>query len=52
MRAIIRGKGIDWNLMGLSLVTNIIWMLIAAVIFLWVLHSGRKRGMLTRVTTH
>jgi len=52
MRAIIRGKGVDWNLMTLSLATNIIWMVIAGGIFLWVLRSGRRRGMLTKVTSH
>lgn len=52
MRAIIRGHGVDWNLLGLSVITNVLWMMLAAGIFLWVLRSGRKRGMLTRVTSH
>ena len=52
MRGIIRGQGIDWSLMGLSAITNVVWMLIAAGVFLWVLRSGRNRGMLTRVTSH
>jgi ABC-2 type transport system permease protein len=52
MRAILRGDGIDWGLMGLALVTNILWMLAAGGIYLWVLRSGRQRGMLTKVTSH
>lgn len=52
MRAIIRGEGINWGMMGMSVVTNILWMMAAAGIFLWVLRSGRQRGMLTRVTSH
>jgi hypothetical protein len=52
MRAIISGKGLDWNLIVLSVVTNILWMIAAGAVFLWVLRSGRRRGMLTRVTSH
>jgi ABC-2 type transport system permease protein len=52
MRAIIRGEGLDWSMMGLSVITNILWMLAAGGIYLWVLRSGRERGMLTRVTSH
>ncbi len=52
MRAIVRGQGPDWNLLALSALTNILWMCAAASIFLWVLRSGRRRGLLTRVTTH
>ena len=52
MRAIIRGEGVDWSMMGLSVITNILWMLAAGGIYLWVLRSGRERGMLTRVTSH
>lgn len=52
MRGVIRGESIDWNMMALSAVTNVLWMLAAAAVFLWVLRTGRQRGMLTRVTTH
>lgn len=52
MRAIIKGQGVDWSLLGLSAATNVLWMILAGGIFLWVLHSGRTRGMLTRVTSH
>lgn len=52
MRGIIRGGDINWSLMGLSVVTNVLWMMAAAGVFLWVLRSGRQRGMLTRVTSH
>ncbi len=52
MRAIIRGEGIDWSMMRLALFTNVLWMIIAGGIYLWVLRSGRERGMLTRVTSH
>lgn len=52
MREIIRGGGIDWSMMALSLATNVLWMAIAGGIFMWVLRSGRNRGMLTRVTSH
>ena len=52
MRAIIRGQGISWGLMGLSLLTNAVWMVLAGGIYLWVLRQGRRQGMLTRVTSH
>ncbi len=52
MRAIIRGQGVDWSLLGLSVVTNIAWMAGAGAVYLWVLHNGRKQGMLTKVTSH
>ena len=52
MRAVLRGEGLDWGMMGLSVITNILWMAFAGGIFLWVLRSGRRRGMLTKVTSH
>ena len=52
MRAVIAGKGVDGGLLGISVLTNILWMLGAAGIYLWVLQSGRRKGVLTRVTSH
>ena len=52
MRAVIRGNGVDWSLLGLSAATNVLWLAVAGGTFLWVLRSGRKRGMLTKVTSH
>lgn len=52
MRAIIRGHGVDWSLLGLSVFTNLVWMAAAGGIYLWVLRTGRRQGMLTRVTSH
>ena len=52
MRAVIAGKGVDGGLLGISVLTNILWMLGAAGIYLWVLRSGRRKGVLTRVTSH
>lgn len=52
MRAIIKGHGVDGSLLLLALLTNVLWMLAAGGTYLWVLRSGRERGMLTRVTTH
>ena len=52
MRAVVAGKPVDWSLLGLAAATNVIWMLAAAGLYLWVLRSGRAAGTLTRVTSH
>jgi hypothetical protein len=52
MRAIVRGQPVNWSLLGLALITNLVWMAIASGIYLWVLRTGRQRGTLTRVTAH
>ena len=52
MRAVIAGRGVDGWLLGLSVLTNIVWMAGAAGVYLWVLRSGRRKGVLTRVTSH
>ena len=49
---VLRGQGLGWGMMGLSVITNILWRAFAGGIFLWVLRSGRRRGMLTKVTSH
>lgn len=52
MRAVISHGVTDVRLLGISLVSNIIWMAFAATIYLWVLRTGRRNGTLTRVTSH
>ncbi|MEN9282875.1 MAG: hypothetical protein RLZZ179_368 [Verrucomicrobiota bacterium] len=52
MRAIVRGQPVNWSLLGLAFITNLVWMAIASGIYLWVLRTGRQRGTLTRVTAH
>jgi hypothetical protein len=52
MRAVVAGQPVNWNLLGVALGTNVVWMLVATGIYLWVLKNGRERGTLTRVTAH
>ncbi|MBP7949254.1 MAG: ABC transporter permease [Verrucomicrobiales bacterium] len=52
MRAALDGKAFDWGQMGVSLALNAVWLAFAAGLYAWVLESGRRRGMLTRVTSH
>ena len=43
---------LDPRLLWLSVLSNVIWMLLAATIYLAVLRHGRENGTLTRVTSH
>lgn len=52
MRSVISHGTTDLSLMGISLISNIIWMSMAAGIYLLVLRNGRRNGTLTRVTSH
>jgi ABC-2 type transport system permease protein len=52
MRAVINGQPMEWSMLGLSLLTNLVWLAISCAVYLWVLKTGRERGMLTRVTSH
>ncbi len=52
MRAVLDGKALDWGQVGVALVLNLLWLGLAAGMYSWILESGRRRGMLTRVTSH
>lgn len=52
MRGVLDHQPFDWGLFGASMGINLIWLAAAAGLYAWVLESGRRRGMLTRVTSH
>jgi hypothetical protein len=52
MRGVLKEGSLDGRLMALSLISNVIWMAAAALVYLWVLRRGRETGTLTRVTSH
>jgi ABC-2 type transport system permease protein len=52
MRGVLDHQPFNWNQFGIALVLNGVWLLFAGGIYAWVLESGRRRGMLTRVTSH
>ncbi len=52
MRATLDHQPFNWGQLGMSLALNLVWMAAAAGIYAWVLESGRRRGLLTRVTSH
>lgn len=52
MRGVLKYGVLDGNLMLMSVVSNLIWMALAATVYLAVLHRGRQTGTLTRVTSH
>lgn len=52
MRASLDHQAFNWGHFGMSMLLNLVWMGIAAGVYAWVLESGRRRGLLTRVTSH
>lgn len=52
MREVLAGMPIAWSGFGLSMILNLLWLGIAAAIYAGVLASGRRRGLLTRITSH
>ncbi|MES2707474.1 MAG: ABC transporter permease [Verrucomicrobiota bacterium] len=52
MRGVLSHGVADPRLLGLSVISNLLWMTFAAGIYLWVLRTGRRNGTLTRVTSH
>jgi ABC-2 type transport system permease protein len=52
MRSVLKFGTVDSSLIWLSLLSNAIWMLFAAAVYLAVLKHGRESGTLTRVTSH
>jgi ABC-2 type transport system permease protein len=52
MRAVLDGKSLNWGQVGLAFVINLIWLAAAAGFYAWVIENGRRRGLLTKVSTH
>ena len=52
MRAVLKTGVLDGRLLAISAVSNVLWMVGAAGVYLWVLRRGRETGTLTRVTSH
>lgn len=52
MRNVLQHGVFQGDLMLRALIANVVWMLLAASVYLWVLRSGRRNGTLTRVTSH
>ena len=52
MRSTLDHQPFNWSQFGLSILLNLVWMGFAAGVYAWVLESGRRRGLLTRVTSH
>ncbi|RYD27749.1 MAG: ABC transporter permease [Verrucomicrobiaceae bacterium] len=52
MRGVLSHGGTNFHLLGLSVISNLIWMVFGAGIYLYVLATGRRNGTLTRVTSH
>ena len=52
MREVLDHKPLNWEQLGISFLLNLVWLGAAAATYAWVLESGRRRGTLTRVTSH
>jgi ABC-2 type transport system permease protein len=52
MRAVLDHQPLNWEQLGISFLLNLVWLGAAAATYAWVLESGRRRGTLTRVTSH
>jgi ABC-2 type transport system permease protein len=52
MRLVLAGQEFPWGLMGASFLLNIVWMLLAAAFYAWVIEQGKKNGLLTKISTH
>jgi ABC-2 type transport system permease protein len=52
MRAVLDHQPLNWGQLGISFLLNLVWLGAAAATYAWVLESGRRRGTLTRVTSH
>ena len=52
MRSVLKYGTLDPRLLWLSIFSNLIWMFLAAAIYLAVLRHGRENGTLTRVTSN
>lgn len=52
MRGVLKYGAVDPKLLWISILSNLIWMAFAALVYLQVLKKGRENGTLTRVTSH
>ena len=52
MRSVLDHNPMDWGQVGTSFILNLVWLAAAGGLYAWVLESGRRRGLLTRVTSH
>lgn len=51
MRAVMKTGTMDWNYLWLSAGLNVLYLVLAGLLFLWILNLTRKRGLLTKFAT-
>jgi len=51
MREVMKTGTMNWNLLWLSAGLNLIFLIVAGVLFYWILNLTRKRGLLTKFAT-
>jgi ABC-2 type transport system permease protein len=52
MRAILDGKPFPWGLFWTSMGLNLVWMVLAAGFYAWIIEQGKRDGMLTKFSSH
>jgi ABC-2 type transport system permease protein len=51
MRELMKTGGMNWNHFWMALALNILYMVLAGWLFVWILNLTRKRGLLTKFAT-
>ena len=51
MREFIRTEVMDWSAILISAALNVVYLALAAAIFIWMFAKARKLGLLTKIAT-